>query len=394
MYPRGVGFGLDRRARSRKAKGGVRALFGKAPDAGEVGDRLARLARRLLRERVLDASSKRVTLALNAHAPPARIVVLPDGDLEITAETAMLGPGYHGEVLSRLAPILDELDYVWIDAPHDAVAEHAAWLAGELRKPGQARIGMPSGRTFKIDAPVLTALGPRDATWREAVLADPMRGADAFPWWETGPGREARANALLAMWHEVPWREPLDEAERTMMEQVDADLRAARRADPEIKLPWPEWAVLLDLLELEGPLLAKIRARAGTTPPTIGYRRYPMEVELSGEWQVELPGSFVGSWDQREERYVATDGERTFEFTSLTAGGEEDSARLLAVAPAKHTVIAGLIEPGRHGRAEAHDEAGRRVVHGLMAAAPHVAIITCRGDEAWGVATWRSLKRS
>jgi hypothetical protein len=34
-------------------------------------------------------------------------------------------------------------------------------------------------------------------------------------------------------------------------------------------------------------------------------------------------------------------------------------------------------------------------VHGLVAQAPHVAILTCKGkrsDEAWALATWRSLR--
>jgi len=383
MYPLGVGFGIDRRARSRKAKGGVRALFGKAPGASEVGDRLGRLAKRLMRGNVITATAKRVTFSLSSYAPPVRMTVLHDGDLEVFAETAAIGPGYHAAVLERIAPILDELDYTWVDP----------FASGDPRE-GQVCIGMPAERSFRIDAPILTSLGPRDAAWREAVLADPARCADAFPWWDTGPGCEARARALLAMWHEVPWREPIDEAERTLMERVDADLRAARRAEPTLELPWAEWAELLGFLDLAGPYLDKLRALAGSAVPTIGYRRYPMEVELSGAWVVELPGAFVGTWDQHSERYVAADGERSIEFTSLVADGEADSDRLLAIAPESHPVIERLVEADRRGRAESHAEAGLQVVHGLMAVAPHVAIVTCRGDEAWGLATWRSLRRS
>ena len=54
-----------------------------------------------------------------------------------------------------------------------------AKLARELAG-GATRIGVPAERHFKIDAAVLTAMGPRDATWRSAVLANPSRGADAF----------------------------------------------------------------------------------------------------------------------------------------------------------------------------------------------------------------------
>jgi len=76
-----VGFGIARRARSRKAKGGLRALLGRAPDAREIGDRLMRIARRMLGEAVVDATAKRVTLQLHPAAGPVRIVVLPDGSV-------------------------------------------------------------------------------------------------------------------------------------------------------------------------------------------------------------------------------------------------------------------------------------------------------------------------
>jgi hypothetical protein len=129
-----VGFGLYRRARSTKAKGGLRALFGRAPDARELGDRLGRLAGRVLGGAVTDSSAKRVTLRLHRDAAPVRIAVLADGDLEVRGETASIGPGYYAYVIDKLAPLLAELDYAWVDAPADELAHaqeaHIAWLAG------------------------------------------------------------------------------------------------------------------------------------------------------------------------------------------------------------------------------------------------------------------------
>src|ERR1043165_4900491 len=111
---RPVSFGIERRARSRKARTGLRALFGgKPPDAREVGERLVRLARRMFKDAVIDASPKRVTLGLHPAAAPARLLVLPDGDLELRAETATIGPAYHADVIERVAPVLEELEYVW-----------------------------------------------------------------------------------------------------------------------------------------------------------------------------------------------------------------------------------------------------------------------------------------
>ena len=389
-----MGFGIERRATSRKPKAGLRSLLGKAPDGREVGERLVRLARRALKGSIVDVTAKRITFGIHPHAPPVRIVVLPDGDLEIKADTSGIGPAYHAEILARIGPLLDELEYTLDDDDSDPRACMAEWLADELRG-GATKIGMPADRSFRIDAAVLTAMGPRDAAWRDAVIADPLRGADAFAWWERAPGHEARSRALLAMWFDVAWREPLDDDERTVMERVHADLVAARSADRDLEVPWPEWAELLDCLGADDPQATRVRKRAGETKPTIGYRRHPMDIELSGGWSIELGGAYVGRWEDDGERWWATDGERAVEFTSLTADGESDSERLLAVAPEAHPVIARIVEDSRRGRAEMYDDDDIHIVHGLMAAAPHVGILTCKGsiaDEAWALATWRSLR--
>jgi hypothetical protein len=412
-----VKFGIERRARSRKAKTGLRALFGgKAPDAREVGDRLIRLARRMFKAAVTDASPKRITLALHPAAAPARLLVLPDGDLELRAETAAVGPAYHAEVLERVAPILEELEYVWDGGEGDDAdpgPRMLAWLAAGLAA-GERRIGMPAERSFLIDCAVQTAMGPRAAAWRDAVIADPARGADAFAWWDRAPGHRERSRALLAMWHDVAWREPLDDDERAILTRVDADLAAAHRAAPALALPWREWAELLGLLGEDGAHVPEVLARAakaeaeaeaeaeagapyGREAPRIGYRRYPMEIELSGGWSLELSGGFVGRWEQEGDRWWATDGERVVEFTSLTAEAETDSDQLLAVAPEAHPVLERLQSGEHRGRAEVTDDGDIHIIHGLMARAPNVAILTCKGaraDEEWALATWRSLRNA
>jgi len=392
-----VGFAIDRRARSKRPKAGLRALLGRAPDAREVGERLNWLTRRTFKSKVIDATPKRVTIGLHPYAAPVRMVVLPDGDLEIHAETSAIGPGYHAEVLARIAPILEELEFTLDGESDDPKKELAAWLAAELRG-GATRIGMPVDRQFKLDALIQTAMGPRDAAWRDAVLADPTSGADAFAWWNRGAGREAFSRALLAMWFDVAWREPLDHAERAVMESVDEELTAARKANPDLPFPYAEWSELLEWLGVDDAHAQTIRDRIGTTPVPemlIGYRRHMIEVELTGGWTIDLGGAYVGKWEDDGASWWATDGDRVVEFTSLSADGETDSQKLLDVAPSLHPVIAQIEEPTRRGRAEAYDENKVHVVHGLVSCAPHVAILTCKGrasDEAWALSTWRSLR--
>jgi len=386
-----VGFGISRRARSKKAKGGLRSLFGKAPEAQEIGDRLSRLAKRMLGDAVTDVTTRRVTLQLHPAGSPVRISVLPDGDLEVTGETASIGPGYHTHVSDVLAPVLAELDYVWDGDEPDPKAAMTGWLAKELAG-GATRIGIPAELSFKIDADVLTPMGPRDAAWRAQVIDDPSKGADAFAWWEGGPGRAELATAMLALWLRIPWREPLDADERALMGDVDDALRAARKADRTLPLPNAEWAQLLEHAGAKAERIANARERAAGQLPTIGYRRYPFEVEVDA-WTLELPGSFVGNFE--DERYWATDGDRLVELTTLATAGQQTSQALLDVAPPKHPVIAQITDEVRRGRAECYAEGDLTIIHGIMAATPEVAILTCKsksGDPAWALAAWQSLR--
>jgi hypothetical protein len=285
---------------------------------------------------------------------------------------------------------------VWVDEP-PALEAAQAMLCAKLRDTlqradGPVRIGVPP-RKFLIDAPVLTALGPRDAAWRDSVLADASRARDAFPYWQPGPGRTALARALVAMWLEVPWREPLDRDERDLFKQVDEDLRAARKA--KLDVPWRAWQELLRHMGIEDEDVDEQAKLAPETSDPIGYRRFDLEADLSGGWSVRLPGAMVTHWEDDDARFWATDGDRVVEFTSLTADEERDTAKLLAVAPEVHEVIDRFADGDRQGRAEAFEDDGVPVVIGLVACAPHVGIVTCKGGEReWALSTWRSLRVS
>ena len=228
------------------------------------------------------------------------------------------------------------------------------------------------------------------------MIAHPLRAVDAFPWRRDEPGQRERARALYAMWHDIPWRVPLDDAERALMTRADADLRAALRANRDLDMPWPDWAALCDHLDLHTKVAEAVRDRAAGAPAAIGYRRHDLEVDLPGGWRMVHPGAFVGGWEDDDTRYVATDGKRSVSVTTLSAEGEADPNALLDVAPERFEIVARVADGDRRGRAEATMDHDVRVLHGLMAIAPHVAILTVRcapTDEPWAIATWKSLDR-
>jgi hypothetical protein len=388
-----VGFPFAYRAKSRKGRG----LFRKAPDPRDVGDRFGRLLKRMQGNAVLGATWKGerylAELEVSALVPPVSLVVGNDAELTVTGD-ATFGPAVIADVVARMAPILEELDFVWVEEP-PPIEKLQTMVCATLRdtleeEEGRVRVGVPA-RKFLIDAPILTALGPRDDAWREAVLADPSRAHDAFPYWQPGPGRAALARALVAMWLEIPWREPLDRDERDLFKQVDEDLRAARKA--KLDVPWRAWQ---ELLRHMGVVDEDVDEHAkDASDPEIGYRRLDLDAELSGGWSVRMPGAMIGHWEDDGARYWATDGDRVIEFTSLSAEEEHDTEKLLAVAPEAHPVVDRYAEGEQRGRAEAFEDDGVPVVIGLMARAPHVGILTCKGGEReWALSTWRSLRHT
>lgn len=325
-----------------------------------------------------------------------------DGDLVFRAQTAAVGPGYARELVDRCAKILEPLELVWDEPPELDVAaierDMCEWLVDELKEGSIEAFGIPKARAWRVPGAVLlTPMGPRDEAWKAAAIRDPALAADVFPWRGHGPGTFERARGLRALWHEVPWREPIDDAEEEMMLAVHHDLRDALKADPTLDMPWADWAALVDNLGVDSQRATEVREKAKQlgTESRIGYRRYDLEADLSGGWSVVMPGSFLSGWEDDGARFIATDGERAIEVQTLTAGGETDSAKLLAVAPEKFPVVGRIDADGYAGRAEATTHDDVRVVHGLVVKAPEIAIVTLRcavDEEAWALDVWRSMR--
>lgn len=241
----------------------------------------------------------RTKLAKVTH-PAAQGVEVSDEGI-VSATTTPVGPGYHAAVCDAIEKASRELGITWDRAPDDAPAVEAqtlqwlrtvsSWVLENDASSG-IHLAMPLSHRYRMPG-VLTPTGPRDAAWFRAVVDDPRNGIDFFPWWT--PGRNAAellGRARCLMWTEMRWRIPETEEEDDLESEICDLLEKAWKLDPTLDYPVREWA------ELPGDIPDEVHERAErATGPLIGYRRYPVRVELAGGWSVEIPGEFSEEWE-------------------------------------------------------------------------------------------------
>jgi hypothetical protein len=133
------------------------------------------------------------------------------------------------------------------------------------------------------------------------------------------------------MWTDVRWRPPLSDDEYEDWDWLHRDLCDAYEKDPTLDFPWREWADLIKHLDQSegatwtsnGNKSKEIRARAKKVSkkvPLIGYRRYPLRVELTDGWSIRIPGEFAEDWE--DHLWSAWDGRRTVWFSSWSVSSQ------------------------------------------------------------------------
>lgn len=267
---------------------------------------------------------------------------LDDGSLVVSAKTSTVGPGYHAflvdEVLKKLGiPWTageeegDETGYFETGDRDALEAEMLGWLKGlcdvlaeHIAEGGSGfMISLPTDNVFELDEAIVTPMGPRNAAWVESVRKDPRRGVDVFPWWQPGLGaHHALGRALTRMWTEVRFREPVNEAEQELLEEVDDLLGEADEAGLDV--PLAEWAEIARFLGYEDPTAG----RGAEREPTIGYRRRPVRAQLTGGWTVRIPGEMSTEIDDEGTWSAYTPG-RTIWMSSFRIG-DPDAPTLTA----------------------------------------------------------------
>jgi hypothetical protein len=376
------------------------------------------------------------TAALRAvFHPAAEAVDFRFGDggrLEVHADSAPVGPGYHTwlcHTLRRLATDLsvewlspeddpasrDETGYFWSEDRADVERAHLVWLRAMLRAAGdpRARRGEPfplssfGGHRFEADAVLVTPLGPRSEAWLADALERPSVASDVWPWLaDAQDARYLLNRALCLLWTDIRWRPPATDDERAALDEVARLLRRAFPLEPSLPYPWREWRDVLQLLGLAtDPMTERIVREAGLAEaadagPLIGYRRRPVTIEHAG-WTLTVPGS----WAERrsDEEWWGGEGGRSVTLAGVETGegGEPMSARAFLARVAGHLGRDAL----RHedGPLEATARIGIEAGSGIeVATLEGYAAILGRGaaikveihdpeDWEWALEMWRSL---
>jgi hypothetical protein len=370
---------------------------------------------------VIDSAQGPILLVrLHPAADDMAIVAAGEGRVVVSANTSMVGPGYHRflcDLLHRLGAAL-EVDWAEPALTTEGVGDPTgyfhtgdaspiapfmlAWLkevAGrvlDFRSQGHsgATLSLRAGHGFEHPGALLTPLGPRDEAWLHAVRDDPTRGQDVFPWWETETGsgaREKLGRALSSIWTRMVWRPPLLEEERQRFREVARWLEQAWREDPSLSYPWREWQQVLGYLGMGGTLAEEVSRRAAAAPsgPLIGYRRGSVQVTLPEGWEIRIPGSLAeqrladGSW-------VARDHRRSVRFVPLR------DAEGIAPGPEQELPYEFQHRGARvHGRATLQGEPGEYRLTALCESGEHRALCVVSFDDPeeqeWALGTWRSL---
>ncbi len=329
------------------------------------------------------------TLAFTLHplASPTVFEVGPDGGVTVTGDTLSLGPGYDAHVRGTMGAVARDLGIAL--APPGPIASGEAramaFLEREARRDASTAGARQIGRFGRHRYPsvsLATMLGPRDAAWLEATLADPRAGRDVFAFDAEGVGPAMQlGRALALLWHEVRFRPLFSEAEEVLAESILDDLRAAYRDAPELAYPAEAWAELAALLGGHGAPPAELLARpiSGAPPGVrgpIGYRRGLVEREVGAGFALRLPGWLAE--EEHDDGVWAGDLERSVHVAGIVADEGARPEALFAEAPAPEGEPL-AIAPRTAGlalRAAVEDSGDERVLTAVAAAEGRLCLLT------------------
>jgi hypothetical protein len=274
-----------------------------------------------------------IDLRFHPAADPVKIWLPEPKVLNLTADTASAGPGYHLFLCDLLRAMGQKFKISWDGRdedeetklrnnptffsgdPEQAYREMFNWLrtmaasANMMAGTGSFHLSMPPTHQFMSELPLITPMGPRSAEWLQEVSKNPGAGADVFPWLNPGVGPEFLLNrALVHMWADVRWCPPIADGDEKMLRKVLDLLEQAYKLNPNLNYPWREWSEIFGFLKMESGLSAYVDEKATKAPAAepIGYRRREVRVMLDQGWSVTVPGCFAetGTYDPETHNHT------------------------------------------------------------------------------------------
>lgn len=383
----------------------------------------------------VDRGPMELRIGLHPAEEPIEFSISENGII-CSAKTNSAGPGYHGYLVDLLKTCGEKLNIRWdwakdSDEDGDQTGyyqdrdyqglqwEMASWLknmAGFLVKEElkNIKICMPTDYYVEGDYFAMSPLGFWSREWFESVLESSKEGlfeygSVFFPWW----ARETDANfyintAKTLMWIECPWHEPTSEDEIKLYRIICELLEKAYQLDQEMDYPWDEWVELLTLLgETKKAKQIKELASPGKHEFKIGFKRLPMRLKLTGNWNITLPGYFYNDLEDNGETVVYWYKGKTVWGSSLQVQDKEDvpapAGKLLddffaGEKEADFTEVITIDNEALKGKAGiSYSEEGYWVLNGDSAVDGSVAIVTiCYDDESdrdWAVETWKTVRK-
>jgi hypothetical protein len=351
--------------------------------------------------------------ALRVHLHPAdpgvRVHVSSGLAVTVRADVFPVGPGFHEFLASALRRMGRALDIRWEVEPRagpSAASEHAQErLLVEARRvvdqigatAGPHLFMLPRHERYEHTELVATPLGPRDMRWLAAAAVGALQLRDVFPWPEPGQGpRYLLGRALTVMWTQVRWRRPADDVERARLVEVNRLLAAAYHGEPNLDLPWAEWAEIRNLIDVTDDLTEEISARGEGVVrwPPIGYRRRAVQARLPAGWWVRVPGAMGTRWDDKAT-WCVDDGVRTARFTVV-----DRRERVSLPLPTQTMHADQLVHDGGEWRGAARitrpDDGEVRVLEGRMVGPESEVRVTAQYshpfDRRWAETLFRSLE--
>lgn len=314
-----VGF----RLRGRQVKKGLLGMFkGKSSISEDIAKYLKENARPELPSYLRFMSAEAMEFELCPFDEPLRFKM--DGDeFFVDGHTSAGGAGYHKYVCDLLKGMPGKVAIEWLPTdgedsgdetgywesgdPKDIEEVMHGWLDGLVgvmkensdKGADNLMINMAIGGPYTVvNRGITTPQGTR--TFEDLAAITPDDAYLMWPW----PLPESHFLAGYArylMANEVIWDKPLDEEETRTLKFVNSLLEKAEKSNPNLELPYREWAELRELLGLPKDSQLQVKAEL-SSGPLIGYRRGFLRHSVLDGIELEMPGHFRAAWDDQSFR--------------------------------------------------------------------------------------------